>query len=443
MEKLQESETTILYRCDGEVYAIDDFLKYNLDCLPPVDHKIAEEILKAGIFRDGRCIKEIKSVPLTVSKDFGKEPMLKAEQKRGRLAYWQDIKFKGCNPTSEERRYHNLTYKFGQEMPEIVTSTWGVMELEEVLKEILATGFLISRNKPNVLFPLYVYLYKDGPKKLGYCLVERIKKTVRVDELRQSDILSVLLYLTHFGENVFTQLGLEDKLDEIKHIKKKIKEAPHYAERFLASLRGPVRTSIMDSTFMEKFYGRQDILTIDTDWYIEKQTDLLVDLHFSGLFRGVANSHQENSLVELVNGRLKELYLCDFDMTQFIEVPPSPSVQFMEKFYIASIIEAMEGDFRVNYYLGFKEIPDPFDFNPAYRHSLEEVYFNASALYQKYQKKFQQRLVQLGWDVREMALAMDRARNYYIYWDQLVGMVFTNLWKAFRPPPHLKVNKDS
>ena len=45
----------------------------------------------------------------------------------------------------------------------------------------------------------------------------------------------------------------------------------------------------MDSTFMEKFYGRQDILKIDTDWYIEKQTDLLADLHFSGIFRGVAN----------------------------------------------------------------------------------------------------------------------------------------------------------
>ena len=40
---------------------------------------------------------------------------------------------------------------------------------------------------------------------------------------------------------------------------------------------------------MEKFYGRQDILKIDTDWYIEKQTDLLADLHFSGIFRGVAN----------------------------------------------------------------------------------------------------------------------------------------------------------
>lgn len=433
MENTQKSETIILYRCQGEVYAIDDFLKHNLDRLPPLDHKIAEEILKAGIFRQRRCIKELKFAPLTLNKDFGKEPVLKADQKEGRLAYWQNIKFKGCNPISEERRYYNLTYKFGHEMPEILTSTWGVMERGEVLREILAIGFLILKNKPNALFPLYVYLYKDGPRKLGYCLVERVKKTVRVNKLCCSDILSVLMFLTDFGENVFTQLGLQDKLNEIKEIKKKIKEDSHYANRFFASLRGPVRESVMDSTFMEKFYGKQDILTIDTGWYIEKQTELLVDFHFSGIFRGVANSHQGNSLVELTNGRPKQLYLCDFDMTQFIEVPSSPSVQFMEKFYTASIIEAMEGDFRVNCYLEFKEIPDPFDFNHTYRDSLEEVYFKASAFYQTYHRKFQQRLVQLGWDITGMDLAIERARNYYIYWDQLVGMIYTNLWKVFRP----------
>jgi len=159
-----------------------------------------------------------------------------------------------------------------------------------------------------------------------------------------------------------------------------------------------------------------------------------VDLHFSGIFRGVANSHQANSLVELANKRPKELYLCDFDTTQFIEVPTSPSVEFMEKFYVASIIEVMEGDFRINYYLEFKEIPDPFDFNPAYRDSLEDIYFKASALYQKYRKKLQQRLVQLGWDTEGMDLAIEKARNYYIYWDQLAGMMYTNLWKVFRPP---------
>ena len=434
IENAQEPEPIILYGCDGEVYAIDDFLKNNLNRLTLLDHKIAEEILKAGIFKESGEHKELKSAPLTLSKDFGKKPILKAERKEGRLAYWQDIKFKGCNPISKERSYYNLTYRFGQEMPEIIASTWGVMELEEVLKEILATGFLILRDKPNALFPLYVYLYKDGPKKLGYCLVERVKKTMRVNELCRNDILSVLLYLTNFGENVFAQLGLQDKLNEIKQIRKKIKEDSKYAKRFLASLRSPVRKSVMDSIFMEKFYGKQDILKIDTDWYIEKQTDLLVDLHFSGIFRGVANSHQGNSLVELANKRPKELYLCDFDTTQFIEVPTSPSVEFMEKFYVASIIEVMEGDFRTNYYLEFKEIPDPFDFNPAYRDSLEDIYFKASALYQKYRKKLQQRLVQLGWDTEGMDLAIEKARNYYIYWDQLVGMMYTNLWKVFRPP---------
>ena len=40
----------------------------------------------------------------------------------------------------------------------------------------------------------------------------------------------------------------------------------------------------------------------------------------------------------------------------------------------------------------------PFDFNPAYRDSLEHTYFKVSVMYQKYCKKFQQRLVELGWD---------------------------------------------
>ena len=434
MENTQKTETIILYRCDGEVYAIDNFLKNNLDRLPFLDHKIAEEILKSGIFKQRKEHKELKSVPLTLSKDFGKEPVLKADRKEDRLAYWQDIKFKGCNPVSKEKSYYNLTYRFGHEMPEIITSTWGVMELQEVLKEILATGFLILGEKPNALFPLYVYLYKDGPKKLGYCLVERVKKTVRVNELSRNDILSVLLYLTNFGENVFSDLSLQDNLNEVKQIKKKIKQDSKYAKKFLASLRSSVRESVIDSTFMEKFYGKQDILKIDTDWYIEKQTDLLADLHFSGIFRGVTNSHQGNTLVEMANKRPKELYLCDFDTTQFIEVPTSPSVEFMEKFYVASIIEVMEGDFRINYYLEFKEIPVPFDFNPAYRDSLEDTYFKVSVMYQKYNNKLQQRLVQHGWDLEGMNLAIEKARNYYIYWDQLAGMMYTNLWKVFRSP---------
>ena len=154
-ENTQETETIILYGCDGEVYSIDDFLKNNLDSLPLLDHKIAEEILKAGIFKERKEYRDLKSMPLTLSKDFGKKPVLKAERKEGRLAYWRDIKFKGCNPVSKKKSYYNLTYRFGQEMPEIIASTWGVMELQEALKEILATGFLILRDKPNALFPLY------------------------------------------------------------------------------------------------------------------------------------------------------------------------------------------------------------------------------------------------------------------------------------------------
>jgi hypothetical protein len=79
IENAQEPEPIILYGCDGEVYAIDDFLKNNLNRLTLLDHKIAEEILKAGIFKESGEHKELKSAPLTLSKDFGKEPILKAE----------------------------------------------------------------------------------------------------------------------------------------------------------------------------------------------------------------------------------------------------------------------------------------------------------------------------------------------------------------------------
>ena len=77
-----------------------------------------------------------------------------------------------------------------------------------------------------------MYLYKARQKNLGYCLVERVKKTVRVNELCRNDILSALLYLTDFGEDVFAQLGLENELNEVKQIRKKIKKDPEYAKNF-------------------------------------------------------------------------------------------------------------------------------------------------------------------------------------------------------------------
>lgn len=259
--------------------------------------------------------REAAARPLTSNTEFGERKIAEVEESGDRSAYWSSKDLKLKGCNPREGEHSNVRPDFSEMREFLEYEPWGTVSGEDVVREVLGVACLEKTGTGNILRPSAVYRYFYGDEA-RYCLVERTETDLRAEDLYQ--------------------------------------DTAHHGEEF--GFKHP----------------------IGLESYTERVTDILMDMHTGGFFRGAGDGHPGNTLVT-EDG---EMFLCDF--SKFVVRSPGP-----EEFFARCLSEAIEASPIVS----CEKMDVKGDVGP-YMEKFEdvlEVYREASTFYRRYREKMSDR----------------------------------------------------
>ena len=179
-----------LYECEGEVIPIDEFVANHIDNTDVNDQE--KKILRDTSLPSHNDIPEFLRVPRTraewLKKKSGKSIIV--EKHGNRSAYWPDkkVKFKGCNPSKNNKTFPGESVFFGKEDLDTGIIPFGVLTEAQVIREILGYAFFIKYDLKTNIKPICVYSIGDW-----YSLVEETISETRVESCFDFKDLNIVI----------------------------------------------------------------------------------------------------------------------------------------------------------------------------------------------------------------------------------------------------------
>lgn len=340
---LKTSKEIFLYSTEGNVYTVFDFAVKFKEKLSTIEETIINENINY------LNQKQQFKYPLTGTQEAYNrllEP-LKAKSIGSRSALLQknNVKFKGCKfDISNQLCFPHEQLDFGDEKMQTTEIPFGVLTLENVLREILAFCFLKQFNININHTPINVFEYVYNKKIMGYCLVSKTKNEQRLES----------------AENYY-DLSISDLIC-LKYIEKK--------------------TNI-PLTENEPDFG------IDKEWYARQKAKLLIKVNFNGGFRGILNSNIGNDIIYK-----NKLYICDFDTFNVIKVPLKPEYEYIKNFTLWCIVEVLKTSPIILDYLDTEGLT-----NKEISEKLWGIYTSKSLLWKNYVRLFMKKVKDLNWNL--------------------------------------------
>lgn len=352
-----------MFKTKGNVLTIDDFVK---DCTKEQQEKLIG--LKSP------------KIPWQYNQPLIKNgqgmPILEIEENGERSAYDPKlkIKLKGCAP-DKSKKYTNLYYYFGDNnLIYHDDESWGVMTKDQVINELSGINFLNKNNLRNILKPFFVYKYNNE----SYCLAMESRENLRARDIFNEMSTDTFMQLRLFNQNLFRYIAPFKKawLNDV--------EIAHYKKMYLKETKKTEKEAYAE--FCSNYKKPMGIDKQIVSEYSNEFINLLLDMHFKGMFRNVVNSHQGNTIFSK-----DSLYICDLDASYFIKIPDSPNQEFIDNFYLSSVVEIMAGDFR---YLTHVHTGDE---KSSAARKIYSRYKNISRYFNKFQEEFTNRCNANNW----------------------------------------------
>ncbi|MCD4773087.1 MAG: hypothetical protein K8R41_06860 [Bacteroidales bacterium] len=334
MEKIK------LYEFESNIYSITDFVSKHINNVQLSNREIK-------ILSDNKLYKnsiDDFKVPLSRAKWLKSEKGVQYAYRHGeRSAFISDkmLKLKGCNPYHEKRKFPSESMFFGEENVKVTTIPYGILTIDQVIREILGYGFFKKYNLQTNLIPVAVF-----PIGEGYCIVEKTVSETRIESRFEYE-----------NQTIDSLLNLKVKSD-------------------LFDLRHGL--------------GREVNLTgINNSFYTYTKALLLVNMNFNGGFRGLLNSNIGNDVINIDEQGNLDLFLCDFDTFKVVGIPEKPDDDFLKRFCLQSYVEVVKSS------LPFVHIVDT-------KEEAVQFYLNNSTIFQAYKRVFLQKVSERGWDVDKL-----------------------------------------
>ncbi len=418
---------SFLEETEGTSYSIRDFVERHISVLTPTE----QQVVRTGfqLLPDSIPANLSKPVKRVSEQDPENGSRRKIQTLGRRSAYDADahIKFKGCSPPAEPKPHANRFYFFGDDRFRIVKDSFGVMEPESVMRELLAISFLEQEQLPNVLHPLCVYEYKPSERTAGYCLVMHSEHNERLPDMDPDQDANHAdhLRLAIFDQQLFRKLVPFQKvwMDE------------QTIQQWIANEAQKKGMSIEDYVRVEKekLLGQYDKPFGHSPGFveeaIEKQTELLITFQFRGLLRNMANGHNENTIIS----PSREYFLCDFETAAVIPIPAHADEKFLRDFCLAGVIESMELDFRYVAFVPHADLSKTPENRAQAFHSVFDKYSGISELFRRYHERFYEECRARGWAGRTLDRAIESARDTPVFADQALLRIDNDFVHAFYP----------
>ncbi len=332
-----------LYECNGEVISIDKFVREYIASTTLTDYE--KQILQNASLPTEIDIADFLKIPRTKAEWLKKEGSKSMEILRNgeRSAYWpkKNVKFKGCNPSENNRTFPGETFFFGEEDVTIKEIPYGTLKPEQVVREVLGWAFFVQHDLKTNIRPICVY-----PQADGYSLVEHTLSETRVESLFDFNglITGDLIMKTAAREKTGLKYNLETEVN---------------------------------------------LDRLNIAWYSYNKALLLVSMNFNGGFRGLLNSNIGNDVIKFEDDKAKELYLCDFDTFRVVEIPGKPDEEFLKRFYLQCFVEAAKSSLPIIDYVWNAE-------------EAVNAYLKISSLYSHYRREFYNQAKNKGWDLSRL-----------------------------------------
>jgi|GEM_PF-3169665 len=370
---LKQASKLSFFEVQGNSYSAKEFIEKYKNLLSEKEQMIVD------YSKD--FINDTKIFPIPIANVSEKSELIIAEKKPNflkkvgsRSAYLKSkkLKFKGCRPVGDDLYFPHEKLDFGDTKMVTTKIPFGVLTVENVMREILAFCFF-KKYKLNFLHePIEVFEYKKGKKIIGYCLLTKSESEERLES--QENFLG----LTVKDLIILSRIEKEEKIDIFSNVK----------------------------SFQK----------ISNEWYAENKGQLLADMNFNGGFRGVLNSNLGND-IEYKGG----FYICDFDTFVVIEIPQKANYQFIKNFVLWCIIEII------------KSSPFVFDYvnlgNIGKKESakiLWDIYTDKSMLWKKYFKKFLEYSRKNGWKEKDVMKAIDETIETEVFYEMILDNVLNS-----------------
>lgn len=324
-----------VYSCKGEVLSPKEFVEKF------IGHVNISELEKKVLSQANlpSTITNYISTPLTIAESYTSEISQYQALKLGeRSAYIQEyeIKLKGCNPI-EGKTFPSESCFFGKEKVDRSYIPFGSLTTESAMREILGYAFFSQHDDLNTnITPIAVFDY--GGK---FCIAEKTKGEQRL-------------------------------------------------ESFMMSIENDSSSNIQGTQMNNQIYqipigSEVPLLGINIRAITEKLTREIVTMNFHGGFRDYFNSNRGNTV--LINGNV---YLCDFDTFQIIEIPKNPDKDFLKKFCLQSILEMIEGSLPIE---GVVQTPK----------TGVRKYLEISSFWPRFLHHFSNKVEENGWNKKDVS----------------------------------------
>lgn len=419
-------QEVMLMETEGKVHNVAEFVEMHHVLLSPHEQRL----LASGAHLLHLTIPSGLDHPLSkVARENSKENGLPAQNSGVRSTYdtINKRKFKACISPDEPLPYWNLCCFFGESQFRIVEDSYGVLDTKEAMREIAAINYLQQLGLPNVLDPLCIFEYTKNGESRGFCIVEASEYNHRLDQMDLNPVYyaQTCLRLALMNQELFRKVVPLEKAwlgpEIIKAtIAKNAGKAGVSIDEYIERERGILQQQI-DKPF---WYG-QDFV----DEIIAKQIPLLINMHFKGLFRNMANGHIGNTIISPA----RDYFPCDFETAHMISIPKNPDVDFMKDFYLASVLEAIESDIGP---LSFVPIPNLSTSYKNKRKVFERVfgrYQEVSNYFNEFTALFLEKCGDHGWDISLMQKAMMGAQESRVFFDQVMRHMPNDFGLAYYP----------
>ncbi|OGY86327.1 MAG: hypothetical protein A2233_02755 [Candidatus Kerfeldbacteria bacterium RIFOXYA2_FULL_38_24] len=378
---LQTKKKVLLYPVDGEVYSVADFVKKHKAVLS----KHEQLILKNNF----RFLSEKKkfNFPLICNTEADNKKIKPIQAlsvgSRSALLVKEKIKIKGCkmNLNSDVCFPHEQLH-FGDEKMVTTQIPFGVLTVENVMREILAYCFF-KQNKIIINHtPVSVFEYMIDGKVVGYGLASHTKNEQRLETNEQYYGLTIkeLIFLKELEKKIGIKL---------------IEDEAH--------------------------------LGVDNYWYAKQKSKLLIQMNFSGGFRGVLNSNFGNDIVHN-----QKLYICDFDTFTAIQIPAKPDYKYIKSFVLWSVIETLKTSLVIVDFVNTDEMT-----KKQIAENLWKIYTEKSLLWKQYYTLFLLEEKRLHWNSEYVKQALEDVLTTEVFCEMILDNVINSKVIKETYPPKL------
>lgn len=377
---LKQNKDIYLYSTEGRVFTLPHFINNFKHLLNSFEGNIIDKGI--SLFQDH--VPDFLNKPLISTEEF-KDPSglrMKAKSIGGRSAFLvnEKIKLKGCRPIPGLIFPHKKL-AFGERKIIQKEIPFGVLSAQNVMREILAFCFFEKKGLKILEYPICVFEYSIRNRDAGYCIAHNTPTMLRLETLEDYYGLNIrdLIYLTDFESRFGIRL-LDNRIP---------------------------------------FRG------IESAWYSETKSDLLINMNFFGGFRGILNSNIGNDIIYN-----NDLYICDFDTFRVIDIPGHPSPDFIRNFTLWCVVEVLKTSPLIWAYADIEKLNKK---EGALR--LWQIYSGKSLFWHSYSQKYFDYTERLGWDINLISKTLSDMVDYPVFQELILDNVINSkvLRKTYQP----------